>query len=95
MKDEESRGRILTLRSIAFAILIVGNIIALYTSGRFKRRYPQPKTISNFALIFHNVHTTLSIFSDNIKEKYPNATIKEIFKIQKMEPFYTLYNKKL
>jgi hypothetical protein len=34
---------------------MVGNTIALYVSGRFKRRYPQEKNISNFSLIFKNV----------------------------------------
>lgn len=46
--------RILTLRAIAFAILLGGNLIALYVSGRFQRRFPQPKNIRDFSLIFKN-----------------------------------------
>jgi hypothetical protein len=42
--------------------------MALYISGRFKRRYPQSKNISHFSLIFKNV--TISV--DALKEKLGN-----------------------
>lgn len=47
--------RVLTLRSIAYIILLLGNFASLYLAGRFKRRYPQPRDITDFALIFKNV----------------------------------------
>jgi hypothetical protein len=39
--DEGKKMRLLTLRTIAFSILMIGNAMALYISGRFKKRYPQ------------------------------------------------------
>lgn len=51
--------RIYTLRTIAYVILLIGNFMAVYTSGRFKRRYPQPKDISDFSLIFKNVNKSV------------------------------------
>lgn len=54
--ENEIMARILTLRSITYVILLIGNVMALYIAGRFKRRYPHPKRINNFALIFKNVN---------------------------------------
>lgn len=47
--------RLFTLRGMAFGILLFGNAFSLYLVGKFKRRYPPPKDISNFAIIFKNV----------------------------------------
>ena len=58
LKWQDSMARILTLRAIAFAIIIGGNLMALYVSGRFKTRYPHPKTIKDFSLIFKNCRSS-------------------------------------
>jgi hypothetical protein len=84
--------QLLTLRSITFVILIFGNFMALYIAGRFKRRYPQPKNISNFSLIFKNIRIPISEFTET---KLGKAEVKEIFYVKKLEPFYTAYKCKL
>lgn len=63
-QEYEAKTRILTLRTITFVILIIGNLMALYTSGRFKRRYPQQKDISTFSLIFKNTKKNLNELSE-------------------------------
>jgi|JI9StandDraft_1071089.scaffolds.fasta_scaffold1662540_1 hypothetical protein len=87
--------RILTLRTITFAILLISNFLALYTAGRFKRRYPQHKKIHNFSLIFKNVRASVEDFTLEIKSKFPQAEMVEVFNIRTLEPFYTTYNQKL
>ena len=56
LDKKEEMTRIMTLRTMTLVILLIGNLMALYTSGRFKKRYPQPKGINNFSLIFKNVN---------------------------------------
>ncbi len=63
--------RIMTLRTMTFVILLIGNLMALYTSGRFKRRYPQPKGINDFSLIFKNVHKSIEYFTLDLKTNFP------------------------
>jgi hypothetical protein len=63
---DDLKARILTLRSIAFAILMIGNTLALYVSGRFKRRHPQPKNISNFSLLFKNADTSVQNLAEEL-----------------------------
>lgn len=47
--------RLWTLRGMTYAILLIGNAYSLYLVGRFKRRFPQQKNLSSFAIIFKNV----------------------------------------
>ena len=56
--DQDELTRLFTLRGVAYVILLIGNAFSLYMAGSFKRRYPQPKNISDFALFFKNVKIT-------------------------------------
>ena len=68
--------RLFTLRGMAFIIMLIGNAMSLYIVGRFKRRYPQPKKISDFALIFKNVRMTIEELTLQLKEKFPDVEFK-------------------
>ena len=60
--------RLFTLRGMAYVILLIGNALSLYLVGRFKRRFPQPKGISDFAVIFKNVKVSIEEFTLSLKE---------------------------
>ena len=59
--------RLFTLRGMAYVILLIGNAVSLYVVGRFKRRYPQPKGISDFAVIFKNIKVSADDFVLELK----------------------------
>lgn len=64
--------RLFTLRGIAFIIMLLGNMVALYVVGRFKRRYPQGKGIADFAVLFKNVKVSSSEEAAlKLKEEFP------------------------
>ena len=79
MKEEGQVDRIVrlfTMRGIAYIIMLLGNTCSLYLVGRFKTRYPQPKRISDFYLIFKNVRTPIEEFVLILKEQFPDLEIK-------------------
>lgn len=63
----------MTLRAVAYVILIAGNTAAVYVVSRFKRRYPRTHGIEKFSLIFKNLPksgTTEELF-ERLREDFP------------------------
>ena len=50
-----------------YVILLIGNAASLYIVARFKRRYPPPKNISAFALIFKSINKSPEDFTLELK----------------------------
>lgn len=69
-QDEGRQVRFFTLRSIAFLILLLVNILSLFIVKWHKVRYPPQISISNFSLLFKNIKTDkIDVLLQKIREK--------------------------